>query len=61
MIIDIDSIQESIENNDGFCVKCKDITNLGGVEPDAEKYPCDECNSNSVMGIETALLMGELQ
>lgn len=44
-------------DDDGICVDCGAIKE-GGVEPDAECYPCDECGKDSVMGIENALLMG---
>lgn len=45
------------ENYDGFCLACGEAKE-GGVEPDAESYICLECDSNSVMGIELALIAG---
>jgi len=44
-------------SNNGFCVKCGEIQE-GGCEPDAEEYPCENCEENGVYGIELALAMG---
>lgn len=42
-------------DNPGFCVKCGE--EIGGVEPDAEGYNCDECGAEgSVFGAEMLLL-----
>jgi hypothetical protein len=30
------------------------------VEPDAERYECDECERHAVYGLEQALLMGRI-
>lgn len=46
---------------DGWCVACKDFTNEGGVEPDAEGYACDNCGKEGVMGAEQAMLWGEFE
>ena len=61
MPIPLDRIEEGIENNDGYCANCQDITNIGGVEPDAENYECEMCGQSEVYGIEIALLMGLLE
>lgn len=61
MAIPLDRIEEGIDNNDGYCVNCQDITNIGGVEGDAENYPCEMCGQNEVYGIEQALLLGLLE
>jgi len=45
-------------NDDGYCVNCGDITRFGMTEPDARRYPCDECGKNTVFGIEESLLCG---
>ena len=37
----------------GFCIKCGD--EVSGCEPDARKYPCDECGTNTVFGAEELL------
>lgn len=41
----------------GYCVTCGEE---GGesVEPDARKYPCDRCGTNTVYGAQELLLMG---
>lgn len=56
----IEQIEASISSNDGYCTSCDAITNIGGVEPDAEGYDCEECGNATVMGIENALIMGLL-
>jgi hypothetical protein len=50
--------RESCLDFHGYCRKCDDITEWGGVEGDAEGYHCPECESESVMGVENALLLG---
>jgi hypothetical protein len=35
---------------DGICLECGNTQS--GVEPDAEDYPCNECNADAVCGIE---------
>jgi hypothetical protein len=52
------SLQEHIENDDGYCTKCKAWTNFGSCEPDARQYECEECGHSTVYGAEEALLMG---
>ena len=32
----------------------------GGVEPDARGYPCEACETNTVVGLQEALLMGRI-
>jgi len=41
-------------HNQGICLECGAIND--GVEPDAQKYTCCECDQNAVSGIEFALL-----
>lgn len=40
----------------GFCLACG--AEQSGVEPDAEKYTCNECKKPEVYGIEQIILMG---
>lgn len=61
MKISTEAFRESREEYHGYCLKCDDITEWGGVEPDAEKYPCPQCHCKTVMGVENALLMGHLR
>ena len=49
---------EACNENAGYCRQCDDITEDGGVEPDAEGYKCPACDMSELMGIEQALLMG---
>jgi hypothetical protein len=44
----------------GCCVKCGAIQ-FGGVEPDAEKYECEECNKEAVYGIEQLMMYGRVK
>lgn len=45
------------EDGDGFCSECDKWT-VGGVEPDAAGYECENCGEEGVVGIETALIEG---
>lgn len=56
-----DEIQDAVCDNAGFCTACKAITSPGGVEGDAENYPCPKCHKRTVMGIEVALILGHIQ
>jgi len=49
---------ENTQNYAGYCRKCDDVTTFEGIEPDAEKYRCDDCDRPSVCGVEQALLLG---
>ncbi len=47
-------------DDDGVCLACGEWT-CGGVEPDAENYPCDSCEENQVVGAEQALIMDRIE
>ena len=47
------------EEYSGFCTACG--AEVSGIEPDASKCICDECDNNSVFGIEELLLMGQVE
>jgi len=49
------------EEYNGYCKACKDVTNYGGVEPDADSYECETCGKNSVIGVEDALICGYIK
>ena len=55
--ITMDRIAEAMMLADhmGMCVDCG--ADAHGVEPDAEKYECDECGKHSVCGVEQLLVM----
>jgi Zn finger protein HypA/HybF involved in hydrogenase expression len=57
MAVSMDEIEEAIEEYRGWCTVCQDFTS-DGVEPDAEKYECEECGQRTVYGAENAVLMG---
>lgn len=48
------------QNYSGVCLHCHEIQD-GGCEPDAEYYHCDECNHDSVFGIQQALVYGRIE
>ena len=56
--VTFDHLQEAIDSHDnpGMCIACG--CDAGGVEPDAEKYPCDECGKHTVYGVEQVVLLG---
>ena len=47
---------QATENSEGFCVNCGAIAY--GVEPDAEQYKCEGCESNGVYGFEQLVIVG---
>lgn len=42
----------------GFCLACGD--DADGVEPDAERYRCEECGARQVYGAEQVMLIGAI-
>ena len=56
--ISIEEYQNHRDNYDGYCTDCDEVTQTGGVEPDARKYECPVCGKMTVMGIEEALMEG---
>ena len=55
--IDVETYQEMCDSYTGFCTNCKDFTREC-TEPDAEDYDCPECEQNTVVGTEQALVLG---
>jgi predicted RNA-binding Zn-ribbon protein involved in translation (DUF1610 family) len=55
--LNLDEVLEAAENdtNTGFCIECG--AEVSNVEPDARKYPCEECGENKVYGAEEIILM----
>lgn len=49
--------EDACDSDEGWCTTCKKFSGEC-VEPDAEGYPCDICNTNSVIGAENALIAG---
>ncbi len=56
----VEEYLEHCESDDGYCTHCGAIR-YGMTEPDAEDYPCEECETNSVVGFETAALCGYVE
>jgi hypothetical protein len=48
-------LTERFEDGMGICVKCG--YEQYGVEPDAEKYNCDDCDKKAVYGAEQIILL----
>ncbi len=48
-------VEDDICTIEGVCIKCGEITH--GVEPDAEKYKCESCETDTVYGAEQILLL----
>jgi hypothetical protein len=59
--ITLDRVTEAVEEtmfgleNAGFCLACG--ADAYDVEPDAEKYTCEECGAHAVYGAEQVLMM----
>ena len=51
-----DEMLACFDENTGFCLGCG--AQRMGVEPDARRYPCDNCEEELVYGFEELLLMG---
>ena len=61
MKITMEDYRDACNGHDGYCTECKGITRYGMTEPDAENYPCDECDENTAMGVEQAMIMGLIE
>ena len=51
--------QAEFDDYNGICLVCGEIR-YGGVEPDARGYPCEACETDTVVGLQEALLMGRI-
>jgi hypothetical protein len=56
-MVSLDQVMEAVEADDniGFCLACG--AEHYGVEPDACKYPCEECDAPKVYGAQELLFM----
>lgn len=43
----------------GFCLACGEEAH--GVEPDAQRYPCESCGKRAVYGFSELMLMGRIE
>ena len=48
-------MEDDICTIEGVCIKCGEITH--GVEPDAEKYKCENCETNTVYDAEQIVFL----
>jgi hypothetical protein len=46
------------DNATGLCIKCGN--EVDGIEPDAERYRCDQCENETVFGLEQLAVRGWL-
>lgn len=51
---------DAVENYMGWCTSCKEFTREN-TEPDAEGYDCPQCEQNTVIGAEDALVHGHIE
>ena len=58
MVVTQQDFEHYCSQDAGYCCVCDEVTTEGGEEPDAEGYPCDTCENETVMGMEQALLQG---
>lgn len=55
--VSVEDYNEAVDQYLGWCTNCEDFTR-DSTEPDAAEYDCPECEENSVIGAENALLEG---
>ena len=48
--------EQASDDGMGFCIACG--CEADGVEPDAVRYPCEDCGEHKVYGAEELVLMG---
>ena len=48
-------LEDDMDTIEGVCIKCGVVHH--GVEPDAEKYKCDSCETNTVYGADQIILL----
>jgi len=55
--VDLNDVLDAVEADDnrGFCTECG--AEHYGIEPDARKYQCEECDQFTVYGAEELLIM----
>lgn len=51
-----DEFHDADNDYQGYCIACG--APRDECEPDARKYPCDNCEKNLVFGLQELLLMG---
>jgi hypothetical protein len=59
IVLSAERYREMADGMLGVCLECHDEREC--TEPDAEGYKCDACGSMSVVGIELALVAGQIE
>lgn len=59
-VVSQEDYSDATENYMGFCTVCEAFTR-DSTEPDAEGYDCPECENNTVVGAEDALISGLIE
>lgn len=54
-----ESYRAMTEESGGYCLACG--AEAYGIEPDARKYKCEECDKPFVYGAEELLMMGKIE
>ena len=52
--------RELADSYGGLCLRCGELK-WGDCEPDARRYPCEDCGKNGVYGAEEARMMGAIE
>jgi hypothetical protein len=60
MRIHMSDLVEASESYEGYCRVCDSIT-TSQVEPDADDVMCEECGNRTVMGLENAVVAGDIR
>ena len=56
----MEDYQNATDLYEGWCAHCEEFTR-SCTEPDAEGYDCPNCEKNTVVGAENALIMGLIE
>jgi len=54
-----EAFEDHSDNSAGYCTQCDRITR-DATEPDADGYECPECQQDTVMGMDNALVEGHI-
>ena len=55
-VFTLEEVEEAEESMSGYCVRCGAMRDT--CEPDARKYPCDDCGQMAVYGTDELMIMG---
>lgn len=59
LAVSVDFYHEMSDSYQGYCTNCGEFTR-DMTEPDARDYDCPQCDENTVMGADEAMLEGLL-